>query len=106
MLSTALAGTLTLCLPSLINSIATGRDGEALGVFTDSVCKLRRPVNVYSFAFFFSVFLNLAAARTLGEKASDRSSGGVVAGSERTFLKVPTSMAWLLFSANFLMPRD
>lgn len=106
MLSIALAGILTLRLPGLINSIATGGGGEALGIFIDSFCKLRRPVSVWSFVFFFSVFLSLAAARTLVEKASNGSSGDAVAEFEKMLLKIPTSTAWLLFNANLFMPRD
>lgn len=106
MLSITLAGTLTLRLPGTINSIATGGGGKALGIFTDSFCKLRQLVSVWSFIFFFSVFLSLAAARTLVEKASNGSSKGVVSESKRMVLMIPTLTAWLLFSANLFMPRD
>ena len=117
-LSTVLAGTWTLFLPSLISSIATSGGVGGYGrAFPDFSTVLGLSEIIEPLACFFSEFGSVAAVRAyVGEElegAPESSwkkgvslSGGAVAGLERTFLKVPSSTAWLLLNPYLLMPID
>ena len=110
MLSTALAGTLTLCLPDLINFIAIG---EVAGHYAIDFLFESFNLSTTNFflAFFFSTRLKFATLRVLAIGLSSTRIGGrelslFIGRSKKISLKISTSTIWLLFKANFLILID